>query len=74
MNFQRHPFNPLNMQRREIKAQDIRVSYLKVGGVVTDTKCHRASQSLYETIAVSFFAHLPPHVLLAASLLAHDSA
>ena len=61
MNFQRHPFNPLIMQKREIKARDIRVSYLKLGGVVTDTNCQRASQSLYETITVSLFVRLPLH-------------
>ena len=33
----------------------------------------RASQSLYETIAVSLFARLPPRALLAALLLARDS-
>ena len=33
----------------------------------------RASQSLYETIAVSLFARLPPRALLAASPLARDS-
>ena len=27
---------------------------------MTDTNCQRASQSLYETIAVSLFARLPP--------------
>ena len=73
MNFQRHPFDPLIMRRREIKARVIRVSYLKMGGVVTDTNCQRASQSLYETIAVSLFARLPPRALLAASPLARDS-
>ena len=67
MNFQRHPFDPLIMRRREIKARVIRVSYLKMGGVVTDTNCQRASHSLYETIAVSLFARLPPRALLAAS-------
>ena len=36
---------------------------------MTDTNCQRASQSLYETIAVSLFAHLLPHTLLAASPL-----
>ena len=36
-----------------------------MGGVVTDTNCQRASQSLYETIAVSLFARLPPRALLA---------
>ena len=36
------------------------------------TQCW-ASQSLYETIAVSLFACLPPRTLLAASRLAHDS-
>ena len=44
-----------------------------MGGVVTDTNCQRASQSLYETIAVSIFARLPPRALLAASPLARDS-
>ena len=44
-----------------------------MGGVVTDTNCQRASQSLYETIAVSLFARLPPRALLAASPLARDS-
>ena len=73
MNFQRHPFDPLIMRRREIKARVIRVSYLKIGGVVTDTNCQRASQSLYETIAVSLFVRLPPRALLAASPLARDS-
>ena len=38
-----------------------------MGGVVTDTNCQRASQSLYETIAVSLFARLPPRALLAAN-------
>ena len=33
----------------------------------------RASQSLYETIAVSLFARLPPRAVLAASSLARDS-
>ena len=33
----------------------------------------RASQSLYETIAVSLFARLPPRALLVASPLARDS-
>ena len=66
MNFQRHPFDPLIMRRREIKARDIRLGItLKMGGVVTDTNCQRASQSLYETIAVSLFARLPPRALLA---------
>ena len=54
VNFQRHAFVPLIMRRREIKARVIRVSYLKMGGVVTDTDCQRASQSLYETVAASF--------------------
>ena len=40
---------------------------------MTDTNCQRASQSLYETIAVSLFARLPPRALLAASPLARDS-
>ena len=40
---------------------------------MTDTNYQRASQSLYETIAVSLFARLPPRALLAASPLAHDS-
>ena len=44
-----------------------------MGGVVTDTNCQRASQSLYETIAVSLSARLPPCALLAASPLARDS-
>ena len=44
-----------------------------MGGVVTDTNCQRASQSLYETIAVFLFARLPPRALLAASPLARDS-
>ena len=58
----------------EIKARVIRVSYLKMGGVVTDTNCHtRASQSLYQTIADSLFGRLPPRALLAASPLARDS-
>ena len=35
------------MRKREIKGRDI------LGGVVTDTSCQRASQSLFETIAVS---------------------
>ena len=66
MNFQRHPFDPLIMRRREIKARDIRLGItLKMGGVVTDTNCQRTSQSLYETIAVSLFARLPPRALLA---------
>ena len=74
MNFQRHPFDPLIMRRREIKARDIRLGItLKMGGVVTDTNCQRASQSLYETIAVSLFARLPPRALLATSSLARDS-
>ena len=72
MNFQRHPFDRLIMRRREIKARIIRY-HLKMGGVVTDTNCQRASQSLYETIAVSLFARLPPRALLAASPLARDS-
>ena len=38
-----------------------------MGGVVTDTNCQRASQSLNETIAVSLFARLPPRALLAAN-------
>ena len=66
MNFQRHPLDRLIMRRREIKARIM-------GGVVTDTNCQRASQSLYETIAVSLFARLPPRALLAASPLARDS-
>ena len=41
-----------------------------MGGVVTDTNCQRASQSLYETIAVSLFARLPPR---GESPLARDS-
>ena len=74
MNFQRHPFDPLIMRMREIKARDIRLGItLKMGGVVTDTNCQRASQSLYETIAVSLFARLPPRALLATSSLARDS-
>ena len=40
---------------------------------MTDTNCQRASQSLYETIAVSLFARLPPRVLFAASPLTRDS-
>ena len=40
---------------------------------MTDTNCQRASQSLYETIAVSLFARLRPRALLAASPLARDS-
>ena len=40
---------------------------------MTDTNCQRASQSLYETIAVSLFARLPPRGLLAALPLARDS-
>ena len=40
---------------------------------MTDTNCQRASQSLYETIAVSLFARLPPRTLLAASPLARDT-
>ena len=74
MNFQRHPFDPLIMRRREMKARDIRLGItLKMGGVVTDTNCQRASQSLYETIAVSLFARLPPRALVATSSLARDS-
>ena len=40
---------------------------------MTDTNCQRASQLLYETIAVSLFARLPPRALLATSLLARNS-
>ena len=40
---------------------------------MTDTNCQRASQSLYETIAVSLFARLPPRALLAALPLACDT-
>ena len=58
MNFQRHPFDPLIM-RGGVKARVIRVSYLKMGGVVTGTNCQRASQSLYETIAVALSARTP---------------
>ena len=34
MNFQRDPFDLLIMRSGEIKARDIRVSYLKMGRVV----------------------------------------
>ena len=40
---------------------------------ITPSRECRASQSLYETIAVFLFARLPPRALLAASPLARDS-
>ena len=40
---------------------------------ITPSPGCRASQSLYETIAVFLFARLPPRALLAASPLARDS-
>ena len=48
------------------KKLDTKVSYSKLGGGVIDTNCQRASESLYETSAVSLFARLPTPVLLAA--------
>ena len=63
------------MRRREIKARDIRLGITLKNGRSCDRHelSRRASQSLYETIAVSLFARLPPRVLLAVPPLARDS-